>query len=97
MCRAWATRSSTSIAPGTIRTSGAIAFEVRAATSDGSPKLDLDAQRRWRGLVFNNYQAGRWSNLPVKELPRSQGVAGGAGQISGRRASCPTLARSSIF
>jgi transglutaminase-like putative cysteine protease len=49
---------------GTIRTSSAVAFEVRAETADGAPKLDLDPDQRWRGIVLNHYESGRWLHIP---------------------------------
>jgi protein-glutamine gamma-glutamyltransferase len=57
---------------GTIHTSKAIAFVVKAETADGNPKLDLDPVQRWRGLVLNNYEHGRWSHLSVRGTPSGQ-------------------------
>src|SRR5262249_22700331 len=46
---------------GTIRTSGAVAFEIKAEDATGQPKLDLDRNQRWRGLLLNHYEGGRWT------------------------------------
>lgn len=54
---------------GMIHTSQAVAFVVKAEAADGKPKLDLDPSQRWRGLVLNSYENGRWSHLPVRGMP----------------------------
>jgi hypothetical protein len=37
------------------------AFEVVAKNRDGTPKLDLDPNQRWRGASFVEYQGGKWA------------------------------------
>src|SRR5262249_24093220 len=36
--------------------------EVVAKNRDGTPKLDLDPNQRWRGASFLEYQGGKWAS-----------------------------------
>lgn len=47
---------------GELQSSSEVAFEVRAETADGQPKLDLPSTQKWRGTSFNYYDQGRWTN-----------------------------------
>jgi hypothetical protein len=38
------------------------AFAVTAVNADGSPKLDLPGDQRWRGVVLDHYRDGLWSS-----------------------------------
>ena len=46
-----------------------VAFEVYAENANGTPKLDLPADQRWRGTALRNYSGGRWTN---NVLPKAQ-------------------------
>jgi len=46
---------------GAVRTSAALAFQVKVTDAAGQPKTDLETQQRWRGVVLNYYDSGRWS------------------------------------
>ena len=54
-----------------------VALKVYAQNADGSPKLDLDPQQRWRGATVDSYENGRWTNRthPVA-VPRRDSRAG---------------------
>src|SRR5262249_42729142 len=47
---------------GRLQPSHDVAFEVTATRRDGSPKLDLPREQRWRGASFTEYYSprGRW-------------------------------------
>ncbi|HEV3261819.1 MAG TPA: transglutaminase domain-containing protein [Gemmataceae bacterium] len=44
-----------------------VALEVYAENADGSPKLDLGAEQRWRGATADWYSRGRWTNRTSPE------------------------------
>jgi hypothetical protein len=65
---------------GIIEIDDKLAFEVFAENADGTPKLDLSPEQRWRGVVMDRYNArGRWvldsqvmfsfQPIPQRELP----------------------------
>jgi transglutaminase-like putative cysteine protease len=55
---------------GEVVPSNEVAFHVRAENRDGSPKLDLAPESRWRGATFNEYEHGKWgSRSPPRSRP----------------------------
>jgi hypothetical protein len=45
---------------GPVAVSEEAAFRVDAADAQGRPKLDLRGGQRWRGVVLDQYEEGRW-------------------------------------
>jgi transglutaminase-like putative cysteine protease len=40
-----------------------VAFTVEVVNSFGTPKTDLPTEQRWRGVVLDFYDGGKWKNL----------------------------------
>jgi hypothetical protein len=60
-------------ASGPIEVDEEVALLVQATDEHGAPKLDLPADTRWRGLVFDSYEGGQWLvKFQVPFLPRHQ-------------------------
>jgi transglutaminase-like putative cysteine protease len=54
---------------GRIHLDDEIALQVSAVDAAGQPKLDLPAEQRWRGVVLDSYENGKWT--PLRLNPRS--------------------------
>lgn len=57
---------------GTLSLDNEVVLEVKAAYRDGTPKLDLPADQRWRGQVFRHYARGEWQRTPRGSAPPQQ-------------------------
>lgn len=55
---------------GRVEMDDEIALEVRAVDADGQPKLDLPGEQRWRGVVLDSYEHGKWT--PLHPMPNRQ-------------------------
>ncbi len=55
---------------GTLEPDNEVALEVLASDADDQPKLDLPGDQRWRGAVFDSYEAGRWMAMPPRPFRR---------------------------
>ena len=65
---------------GTLQPNPEPAFEVAAANDDGTPKLDLSTNQRWRGSVMVEYRAGSWRRTTAQfTFPRVRWTALGSG------------------
>ncbi len=45
---------------GQLETDESVAFEVYVENADGTPKTDLSPNTRWRGIVMDHYEGGKW-------------------------------------
>jgi hypothetical protein len=62
---------------GTIELDDEAAFQVVATNAAGRPKLDLPGDQRWRGIVLDWYEEGKWTTihrLPPRAWPLPRGV-----------------------
>jgi hypothetical protein len=64
---------------GALSLDNEVVLEVRAAYRDGTPKLDLPADQRWRGQVYRHYERGEWQRTPkgssAPQQPRAVATA----------------------
>jgi transglutaminase-like putative cysteine protease len=58
---------------GTIELDEEVAFTVTAGYSRNRPKEDLPGDQRWRSVILDRYENGRWSSTPRLSV-RSAGV-----------------------
>lgn len=59
---------------GRIELDDEVALQVTAFDGDAQPKLDLPEEQRWRGVVLDSYDNGKWKMTPRLLLaPRGRG------------------------
>lgn len=87
---------------GDVVASNEVAFRVRAENHDGTPKLDLAPETRWRGVTFNQYEQGKWGsrswvrtnpvlNTPVPPRGNPKSMRDAMGRLQRPRLELPDL------
>lgn len=82
---------------GQLKFSNDTAFEVLAQHADGSPKLDLSQQQRWRGVVLDRYDRGQWYGQPPMPDPLREKYPANKGRQPQGSSGLPRLGPNQYF